>query len=394
MKKRILSMLCVTALTVVTLTGCASQESNAVNEATEQVSEAETPAEDVLESEVSEEATEADEAVETEETADATEVSEDMEDSSEAESEETAEENASDDGRNYELLRIGSLKGPTTMGIVNMMKDSEEGNTIGNYEFEMATQPDELASKLVAGDLDIALIPANLASVLYNKTEGAISFVDINTLGVLYCVTGDESVKTVADLAGKTVVTTGQGATPEYSIRYLLDKNEVTDCTLDFKSEATEVAAVFENDPTSIAVLPQPFVTSLLIKNENVKIAFSLADEWENLSERSQLVTGVTVVRNEYLDEHVDEVENFIDEHVASVVAATSDVDRTAELIAEYGIIDKKEIAKAALPNCNIVCITGEAAGEILEGYLETLFEQDPKSVGGQLPGSDFYKLR
>ncbi|WP_026524278.1 ABC transporter substrate-binding protein [Butyrivibrio sp. MB2005] len=384
MKKRILSMLCVTALTVATLAGCGSAGDTASeSDATEQVAEVEAteePAQESEESEVSDAATEVSE----EEVAEATE----------EEATEVAEEEIADDGRSFELLRIGSLKGPTTMGIVNMMKDSEEGKTTGNYEFEMATQPDELASKLVAGDLDIALLPANLASVLYNKTEGGISFVDINTLGVLYCVTGDESVKTVADLAGKTVITTGQGATPEYSIRYLLDKNEVTDCTLDFKSEATEVAAVLENDPTSIAVLPQPFVTSLLIKNENVKIAFSLADEWENLSERSQLITGVTVVRNEYLDEHVDEVENFIDEHVASVVAATSDEERTAELIAEYGIIEKKEIAKAALSNCNIVCITGEAAGEILSGYLETLFEQDPKSVGGQLPDNDFYKLR
>ncbi|WP_026669949.1 ABC transporter substrate-binding protein [Butyrivibrio sp. AE3006] len=388
MKKRILSMLCVTALTVATLAGCGSAGDTASEpDATEQVAEVEAtdePAQEAEESEASDAATEVSEE----------EVAEATEEASEEEATEVAEEEIADDGRSFELLRIGSLKGPTTMGIVNMMKDSEEGKTAGNYEFEMATQPDELASKLVAGDLDIALIPANLASVLYNKTEGGISFVDINTLGVLYCVTGDESVKTVADLAGKTVITTGQGATPEYSIRYLLDKNEVTDCTLDFKSEATEVAAVLENDPTSIAVLPQPFVTSLLIKNENVKIAFSLADEWENLSERSQLITGVTVVRNEYLDEHVDEVENFIDEHVASVVAATSDEERTAELIAEYGIIEKKEIAKAALPNCNIVCITGEAAGEILSGYLETLFAQDPKSVGGQLPDNDFYKLR
>jgi NitT/TauT family transport system substrate-binding protein len=392
MKKRILSMLCAAALTVVTLNGCAaSGETLADNDATEQIVE-EVVEEAESQEEISEEVTEETTGEVTED--ETTETVEDSEDISEAEAAEVSEDETVDNSRAYELLRIGSLKGPTTMGIVNMMKDSEEGKATGNYEFEMATQPDELASKLVAGELDMALIPANLASVLYNKTEGAISFVDINTLGVLYCVSGDESIKSVADLAGKTVVTTGQGATPEYSIRYLLNKNGVTDCTLDFKSEATEVAAVLENDPMSIAVLPQPFVTSLLMKNENVKVVFGLSDEWENLSERSQLVTGVTVVRNEYLDEHVDEVENFIDEHVASVVAATSDEERTAELIAEYGIIEKKEIAKAALPNCNIVCITGEAAGEILAGYLETLYEQDPKSVGGQLPDNDFYKLR
>ncbi len=290
-------------------------------------------------------------------------------------------------------VRVGSLKGPTTMGLVNLMKASENGEAKGNYEFTMATQPDELLAGMVSGNLDIALVPANVASVLYNKTEGGISLVDINTLGVLYCITGDDSIKSVADLSGKTVITTGQGATPEYAMNYLLKMNGVTDCTLEFKSEATEIAAVLTEDPTKIAILPQPFATVCKIQNDKLLTAFSLTDEWFKVTEDSQLITGVTVVRNDFLNENADAVNTFIAEHKDSAEKTNSDVEKTAELVAEYGIIEKAPVAQKAIPECNIVCITGDEAKTALSGYLQTLFDENPKAVGGALPADDFYTL-
>ena len=292
-----------------------------------------------------------------------------------------------------ETVRVGSLKGPTTMGLVNLMKDSENGKSEGKYEFTMKTQPDEIMAGVVSGDIDIALVPANMASVLYNKTEGAVTLVDINTLGVLYCVTGDDTVKSVKDFAGKTVVTTGQGASPEYVLRYLLEKNGVTDCNIEFKSEATEIAALLQEDASKIAILPQPFATVAAAKNEAVSVAFDLTDEWDLVSDGSKLLTGVTVVRNDFLKDHFSEVETFIKEHEASTEKTSSDVEGTAALIEEYQIIEKKEIAAKALPSCNIVCISKDEAKAALSGYLQVLFDQDPKAVGGKLPGDDFYTL-
>ncbi|WP_026526623.1 ABC transporter substrate-binding protein [Butyrivibrio sp. VCD2006] len=292
-----------------------------------------------------------------------------------------------------ETVRVGSLKGPTTMGLVNLMKDSENGKSEGKYEFSMKTQPDEVMAGMVSGDIDIALVPANMASVLYNKTEGNVTLLDINTLGVLYCVTGDESVKSVKDFSGKTVVTTGQGASPEYVLRYLLDANGVTDCNIEFKSEATEIAALLQEDASKIAILPQPFATVAAAKNEAVSVAFDLTDEWDQVSYGSKLLTGVTVVRNDFLKEHSAEVKKFIEEHNASTEKTSSDVEGTAALIEEYQIIEKKEVAAKALPSCNIVCITGDVAKTALSGYLQVLFDQDPKAVGGKLPADDFYTL-
>ena len=292
-----------------------------------------------------------------------------------------------------EVLRVGSLKGPTTMGLVNLMSEVESGAKSG-YSFEMQSQPDVIMSELVSGKLDIALLPANVAAVAYNKTNHGVSAIDINTLGVLYCVTGDENIKSVKDLAGKTVLSTGQGASPEYVLNYLLEKNGVTDCDVQFKSEATEIAALLKQDPAQIAILPQPFVTVATAQNDQLKVAFSLTDEWKSVSPDSKLLTGVTVVRNEVLENRAAEVDQFIADHQASTEKAATDVDATAELVAKYGIIAKAPVAKKALPNCNIVAIAGDELKTDLAGYLQVLFDANPKSVGGTMPDDDFYYIQ
>ncbi|MCR5656046.1 MAG: ABC transporter substrate-binding protein [Butyrivibrio sp.] len=316
-----------------------------------------------------------------------------------SENEQKTDESATKDGQGSfdtgeqddAVIRVGSLKGPTTIGIVNLMKDFEDGTSDGNYEFEMSAMPDEIAAKLVSGDIDIALIPANLASVLYNKTEGKISLVDINTLGVLYCVSGDESIDGMKDLAGKEVLMTGQGTIPEYAFKYLCKKYEVSDAVPVFKSEATEIAATLKEDPSKVAILPQPFATVAAVQNENLHINFSLTGEWDKTTDESKFLTGVTVVRNDFLNEHPDAVRLFLDEHEKSATFAQTKYEETAELIVNYGIIENKEVAQLALPGCNIVCISGEEAKTYMEGFLQVLYDQDQKSVGGKLPGDDFY---
>lgn len=289
------------------------------------------------------------------------------------------------------VVRVGSLKGPTTIGIVNLMDKASKGTSEGKYDFAMSAAPDEITAKVVSGDLDIALVPANLASVLYNKTEGGVTVIDINTLGVLYCVTGDASVTSVKSLAGRKVITTGQGATPEYSLRYLLEQNGITDCEIEFRSEATEVAAVLAEDPSQIAVLPQPFATVACAQNESIAVTFSLEEEWQLATGGLGMVTGVTIVRNEFLKAHPEAVKTFIKEHGESVNAANSDLDTTAALVVAQEIIGKEPLAKKAIPACNVVCMTGDSVKNNLAPYLEVLYNSDPKSVGGKLPGDEFY---
>jgi len=305
---------------------------------------------------------------------------------------ETAEETAVEtESEEAVTVHVGSLSGPTTIGLVNLMNDVSTGANAGDYEFTVSTQPSEIAASLNAGDLDIALIPANLAATLYNRTEGAISVIDINTYGVLYCITADTSVTSIEDLAGKTVITTGQGATPEYAMNYLLEQYGVEDCTLDFKSEATEVLALMQEDPTQIAVLPQPAATAAGIQNSEIQTAFSLDECWNALDSGSRLITGVTVVRNDFLAEHPDAVNTFIEDQAASVAKASEDIEGTAELVVAQGIVAAAPVAAKAIPLCNIACVTGEQMKTELSGYLQTLFDANSESVGGALPADDFY---
>ena len=292
-------------------------------------------------------------------------------------------------------IKIGALKGPTTIGLLRLMEKAEDQETQNTYTVTMAVGADELTPLLVQGELDVALVPANVAAVLYNKTQGGICVVDINTLGVLYIVSGDEEITGFEDLKGKTIYLTGKGTTPDYALQYLLSANGIgtDEVTLEYRSEPTEVAALLAEDPSGIALLPQPFVTVACAQNEALAIRISLTEEWERVQGEggSRLVTGVTVVRKEFLEENPQAVELFVEEHKESTEYTRTNPDETAALCVQAEIIAKEGVAKQALPYCNITCMTGEEMKQALSGYLEALYDLNPESVGGALPGDDFY---
>ena len=294
-----------------------------------------------------------------------------------------------------ESVRIGSLKGPTSLGILDLMDRAEKGETKHPYEFRMAVGADELLPLMAKGELDMALIPANVAAVLYHKTEGGVCVVDINTLGVLYLVTGDEAVAGPADLKGRTICLTGKGATPEASLRYVLDRSGLGegDYVLEYRSEPTEVAALLAEDPSRVGLLPQPFATAALMQNGDLRIAMDMNAQWEQLQggEGGGMVTGVTVVRREFLEEHEDIVEDFLEEHGSSVAAVNGDPEKGAALAVRAGIVAKEAIAAEAIPRCNLVCVTGEEMKAALSAYLEALAGFDAGLIGGALPEEDFY---
>ena len=310
-------------------------------------------------------------------------------------SEEAEKEDASGAGEQV-TVRIASLKGPTTMGLVKLWQQQDEGSAEGDYEFQMMTGADEIMPRMIKGEVDIALLPANAAAILYGKSQGAVSVIDINTLGVLYLVSGDESIKTVEDLEGKTIYLTGKGTTPDYGLQYLLAQHgiDLSNVTLEYKSEATEVAALLKENPDSIGLLPQPFVTAACMQNEELSVVLDINGEWESLNDGRGMVTGVTVVRKDFLKEHPEAVDLFLKEHEASAQFANDNVEETAEMVAERGIVEKAPIAAKAIPACHITCIEGEEMKAALSGYLATLFEQDPEFIGGAMPGDDFYEVR
>ena len=286
-------------------------------------------------------------------------------------------------------LRVAGLKGPTTMGLVNLM-DSDDG---ANYTFTMYGAADEIVPLLVKGELDAAAVPANLAATLYQKTQGQVEVACINTLGVLYIVENGDTVQSVADLKGQTIVTTGKGTTPEYVLRYVLSQNGLDpdkDVTIEYCSEATEALSQVQAGQATIAMLPQPFVTSALSQVEGLRVALDMNEEWQKVA-GSQLVTGVLVVRKDAVGADPEAFEEFLNGYAASVEAANTDLEGTAALCETYGIVPKAALAQKALPECNIVFERGEQMKTDLVNYFQVLYDADPSSVGGAMPADDFY---
>lgn len=288
-------------------------------------------------------------------------------------------------------VKAAALKGPTAMGMIKLMEDSAN-DTNSNYDFEIFASPDELTPLIIKGDVDIACVPANLASVLYNKTEGEVEVLAVNTLGVLYIVeNGGETVNCISDLKGKTLYASGQGSTPEYALNYLLNSNGIAnDVNVEWKTEHAECLTALTENPGSVALLPQPFVTTAIIKNEGIKVAIDLNDEWTKLDNGSALITGVVIGRKEFIETYPDTLKNFLTGYKASVEYVNSDTEGAASLIGKYDIVPEA-VAKKALPACNIVFIDGSEMKTKLSGYLKVLYDSEAKSVGGKLPGDDFY---
>ena len=293
-------------------------------------------------------------------------------------------------------IRLGGLKGPTSMGMAKLLDDAENGRTANTYTFTMAPSAGELTPQLIKGELDILAVPVNVASILYNQTQGAVQLLAASTLGVLYITEkGGETVTDVRSLAGKTLYATGKGATPEYALTYLLAQNGLTlgeDVTVEWKSEPSEIVALMAQEEHAIAMLPQPFVTVAQGKLEGLRVALDLSAQWDALGLDSRLITAGLLVRKAFAVEHPEAVAKFLKEYAASTDYANSNPAETAALVEKLGIVNAA-VAEKALPKCNLVCITGAEMKTAVSGYLQTLYDLKPEAVGGAMPDDGFYRL-
>ncbi len=284
-----------------------------------------------------------------------------------------------------EPIRVAALAGPTGMGLAYMMKDMQD-----SYTVELFTAPDQVTAKVINGEVDIAAVPINLASVLYNKTEGKVSVIGVNTLGVLYILENGNTIGSIADLAGKKICSTGQGSTPEYILQYLLAANGLTDSVeVEFYADNSELIAKLADGSVQIALLPEPHVSIASAQSENIRVALKVNDLWNEQND-TQLVQGVYIVRNDFLEANKARVDAFLNDAQISATKVVSEEDAAAVIVAQ-GIIGKEPIAKKAIPNCNITLIKGEEMHKTVAAMLQVLFDANPKSIGGKMPLDDFY---
>lgn len=292
---------------------------------------------------------------------------------------------------NHVTVRVATLKGPTGMGMAHMMAQND-----GAYAFTLAGAPEEVSAMLINGSVDIAAVPINLGAVLYNKTKGEVKQLALITRGMLYVMEKGESIQSVADLAGKTVVMAGQGATPDYLLSYILKVNGTQNVTIDYRSEHAEVITLAASGMADIILVPEPNVTSLLMKDASFRVALDLTEEFNRAAaqdghEDAVLSMSAVVVRDEFLQKHPDLVAAFMRDLEASILFTEQDVETAAKEIAEAGILPSAAIAQKALPLCRLTYQDGADVQAQVEPLFQILLEANPASIGGALPDVNFY---
>lgn len=295
-------------------------------------------------------------------------------------------------------INIAALKGPTAIGMIKLIDDAENGETANNYSITLAGSPDEITGSIVQGNFDIAAVPTNLAANLYAKTGGGIKMAALNTMGVLYLVQRGDEIQSVADLEGKTIYSSGAGSVPEFAFNFIIESNGLTpgeNVTVEYMNEHSEVASQLTAGMVDYAVLPQPFVTSVLNTNEDITVALDLTEEWEAAEADGGLTMGCVIVNAEFLENNREAVDAFLEEYRASVEFVTNpdNIDEAARLVVENEIIAKQPIAVKAIPECNIVFIDGEEMRSIAGGFFKVLYDANPQSVGGALPDEGLYYI-
>jgi len=289
-------------------------------------------------------------------------------------------------------IKVAALRGPTGMGLVYLMGGPDETRP---YEFSLFGAPDELVGKIVSGEVDMAAVPTNLAATLYKKTEGGVRYIATNTLGVNYVLTTDPAIDGFEALRGKTIGISGLGTTAEFIFRHLLTENGIDpdqDVTLDFSLQHADLATMLTAGKIDIAVLPQPFVTTAMMANENVKIAIDLTAAWAEVEgKEAVLPTGGMIVRTDYLEAHPEAVQRFLTDYAASVEKVNADPKAASLLVEQFGILPKAAIAEKAIPMSNIVFINGSDSKELLMSFFEIMMAYDPKTIGGAMPDDAFF---
>lgn len=292
-------------------------------------------------------------------------------------------------------IHMGVLKGPTGIGAAELMQQDEEKSSLNDYDFTVAAAPEEIVSKVVSGEIDVAAVPTNMASTLYNKTEGKVKIAAINTLGVLYLLENGNEIQALEDLAGKTLYISGKGATPEYIMDYLLKANNIQNVTVEFKTTHEELAAALASNQVSIGVLPEPQVTAVQLKSPDIRIASDISEEWvavnRELQRNENLPMGCIVVREDFLKENKEAFDNFLKEYKQSIDFTNQNQKEAAALVEKFEIMPSAQVAEKAIPYCNIVYIDGEEMKNSLADFYSVLFEANPQSIGGKLPDEDFY---
>lgn len=289
-------------------------------------------------------------------------------------------------------VTIAGLKGPTSIGMIKMIDEKALQNDNYNVEYVQESAPDSLTGKIINGEIQISSVPINLASVLYNKTQGKVQLLAVNTIGNLYIV-GTEDLNAISQLENKTIGMSAKGSTPDFAMNYILNKSGLEGKTeLNYSLDHATLAQSVIAEDTKIALLPQPFATQTMLKNPNVKMLIDLNEAWNDASEgSSQLYTGCIIVNKEFAENNPEFISEFLNQYEQSVNWVLENQKDASVLVAKHEIMPDAALVEKAIPYCGITFKNAEEAKSGLNDFYKVLFDSNPASVGGSMPDDEFY---
>jgi len=292
-------------------------------------------------------------------------------------------------------VSIASLKGPTSIGMIKLIDDSSSIDSDNvSVSLEVIPSPDLLVPRLLNEELDIAAVPVNVASKVYNLTKGKYELAVINTLGVLYVLSADKSINSLEDLKGQTIYCGTPGATPDFILKNLMNKNNLKpdeDILIDYSLNNSELAQAVIGGDIEYAILPEPFATMVSMKNKDIKRCINIQEEWNNVEESAEIVMGALVVKKEFRENNTEFLNKFLKEYETSVSWVNDNLVEGGKLLEKHEILPSSKIAELSIPNCNIVYIDAQSKKDEILNFLKILYDFDKKSIGGKLPDENFF---
>jgi len=310
-------------------------------------------------------------------------------------------------------VSIGAMNGPTMIGLAKLDRDMKDGKTENLYSFEKVATPTEITAGLISKKYDAAALSSNTAAFHFNNPDLDVQIAAVNVYNVFYLVVNADKAETnginsLQDLSGKTIHSSGKDAVPEFVLKYLLEKNGLTDSVgTEFYPEPTAVVQGLLSGIIDVALLPQPAASTAVeqgkAQGKNIEIRLDFAHEWKKTEGNADMdiITGVLVVRRAFLKNNKDAFDRFLADYKTSVnfMKDGANLDAAAELVVDLGIIAAKDrdlsinIAKSALPLCGLTYADGVEMKDKVSAFYKNMFDQNKAFVGGKLPTDGFYYI-
>ncbi len=285
--------------------------------------------------------------------------------------------------------------------LIRMVNSGALNDVVDKVEFKVWKNPDQMRALVLSGDVDFIATPTNVAANLYNRGAD-IRLLNVSIWGVLWMVSRDNSLKTLADFKDKEIAMPFRGDMPDI-IFSKLAKESGLDPKKDFKlryvSNPLDAMQLLILRRVDHALLAEPAVSMALRKTQSypMKIiapdlyrSVDLQKEWGRLLKRKSSIpqAGMALI-NKKLDKHI--IQRFIEEYEKATNWCLEYPDEAGKIVAEHIELLTPEAVSDSIKVSQFKHVSANDARVELDYFFNILLESTPAVIGGKLPDDGFF---